>query len=173
MDRWGCIQLYVFWGTIWCHSAVMATENMTCWGESYLHWPFWSLSSYATLTGSLPHHHTGSRGRQVGNRKVRSHEGPYWALPRSSTSRRRCAYMCLHGRTFVSVHLWSTHCWAKPETVHSPAWCRSWVIEMRKPCSLKDSEISYSRLNGDVSECKRRQWSKNERHPQPQGPAIL
>lgn len=80
------------------------------------------------------------------------------------------ACACVHGRTFLWAPLWSTHGWAQPEAVCSAAWCGSWVTETRKPCSLKDSEISYSCPNGDVSECKRRQWSKNERRPQPQGP---
>ncbi|CAB1460352.1 unnamed protein product [Pleuronectes platessa] len=48
----------------------------------------------------------------------------------------------------VVVMLTST----QPEAERSGAGCRSRVIEMRKPCSLKDSEISYSRPNADVSE---------------------
>ena len=47
------------------------------------------------------------------------------------------------------------------------------LLKRENPAACKAFKISYSRQNGDVSECKRRQWSKNERRPQRQGPAML
>ena len=97
------------------------------------------------------------------------------ASPRSSTTGSRCGCMCVcvYGHTLCFPRICDPHM-----AEHSRKLC-TWEpgvgvgLLTRKPCSLKDSEISYSRLNGDVSECKRRQWSKNECRPQLQGPAVV
>lgn len=90
----------------------------------------------------------------------KSHEGPQQSVAMVKYHRKEI-------RVCVCACAWAyfvLECVCDPHTAEcsrkQPArvpGCRSWVIEMRNPCSLRESEISYSRLNADVSQWRRRQ----------------